>query len=154
MKGLTNGYVEKLGKKLIGKNFLGVFPCDLPPNCSDKINFSVIFNTARHDKKGEHFIAIFANAKTLYYFDSFGKKCGNKLIKNFITENIKQRDFIQNDVKIQNDISNFCGFYAIAFLISRYLNKPLKTFLNLFHTTKLRSNDKHVIDFIINFIDQ
>ena len=37
MTGLTNGYVEDLGKKICGKYFLGTFPCDILPNVYKKI---------------------------------------------------------------------------------------------------------------------
>lgn len=73
--GLTNQYVEDLGKTLLTAkmNFLGVFPCDLQPTIKAK-TFSLIFNTGDSSTAGEHFVAIFANKRTLYYFDSFGKR--------------------------------------------------------------------------------
>jgi len=42
MSGLTNIYVEKLGKKLFGNKFLGVYPADILPK---KLNVVQLFLT-------------------------------------------------------------------------------------------------------------
>jgi hypothetical protein len=83
MSGLTNQYVEELGKTLIGKEFLGTFPCDIHPNVKKKNVFYLVFNLSKHDTKGSHFIAVFADNKNLMYFDPLGHKCDNKDIYNF-----------------------------------------------------------------------
>ena len=44
MSGLTNEYVENLGKLICGETFLGTFPCDILPDVSKKKKFSLIIN--------------------------------------------------------------------------------------------------------------
>ena len=153
IKGLTNTYVEKLCKKIIKQHkFEGVFPCDIQPKC--KLNtFSVIFNTGDSNSKGEHFIAIYANSKYLYYFDSFGEQPNDSNIIKFIKENIKNRKFITFNQKIQSDQSNFCGFYCIAFLLAKD-RKIYYKFKQIFNTNNLKQNDVNIIYFIIKILSK
>jgi len=148
MSGLTNQYVEELGKKLIGKNFLGTFPCDIHPNVKKKNVFYLVFNLSKHDTKGSHFIAVFADNKNLMYFDPLGHKCKNKDILQFLAITKKKRKLKTNFPKIQSCSSIFCGFFCIAFLLSRYHKDPLHTFFRQFKQKNLLLNDKTVIDFI------
>lgn len=151
-KGLTNEYVEGLSKQFLNNsNFLGVFPCDIHPDIN-KNRFCVIFNTGKSSSSGEHFVSIFCNQSKLFYFDSFGNACDNKPILNFMKKNIGRRMFYYNNEKVQSDLSNFCGFYSFAFLLSQENNIPPKTFLQLFDTTNLKDNDNVVIRFICKVI--
>jgi len=150
-KGLTNSYLQKLTKKIIGPNFLGVFPCDLyPPKI--KTSFSVIFNTAPHNTSGEHFIAIKATKTSVFYFDSFGEPPKNERLKIFLSLIIKNRSFKWNGVQIQDDSSNFCGFYCLAYLMSAKKKMKHDRFINLFIKENKKENDKKVINFIVSNI--
>lgn len=150
MPGLTNKYVEDLAKLICGDSFLGVFPCDIQPKIQNNLcKFSLIFNTDKHDKSGSHFVAIFRNENKLFYFDSFGEKCSNKIIKTFIRKNLRGKKYQYNKHCIQNDRSLFCGLYCISFIHSMNDNKPFHIFLNRFSNSNTLSNDLIVTKMII-----
>lgn len=150
-KGLTNSYVERLCKKILKRHkFVGVFPCDIQPVCKSNI-FSIIFNTGDSKSKGEHFIAIFANSRYLYYFDSFGEQPNDLNIIKFIKHNIKNRKLITFNQKVQSDQSNFCGFYCIAFLLAKDRQLYHK-FNQIFNKNNLKQNDVNIIYFIITIL--
>jgi hypothetical protein len=152
MSGLTNQYVEDLGKQIIGSKFIGTFPCDIQPQVSKKKCFSVVFNLSKHDTKGSHFIAIFADDANLMYFDPLGHKCENADILSFITKVKEKRKLKTKFPKIQSCSSIFCGFFCLAFLISRHRKLALSSFFNNFNKKNLQSNDKTVVNFIIDNI--
>ena len=150
MSGLTNGYLNEIGRKILGKHFLGSFPCDMTPKANNKTNFSLIFNLSKHNEKGTHFVSIFANNKVLYYFDPLGNTCKNKDILKFIEKNKKTRKLRTRFPKIQSDDSIFCGFYCIGFLLAMTTNITPKQFFILFDCGNLKNND----DIVIKFIEQ
>jgi hypothetical protein len=152
MSGLTNQYVENLGKLICGRNFLGTFPCDILPNVAKKQQFSLVINLSKHDSKGSHFVAIFCNKNVLLYFDPLAEKCTNKFILKFIEQNKKKRKIKKKFRKIQSDDSIFCGYFCLAFLQSNYLQIPNKTFFKHFDKEQLLKNDTFVIDFIQKYI--
>jgi len=115
MSGLTNQYVEELGKKILGKHFLGTFPCDIQPIVDKKKIFSLVFNLSKHDSKGSHFITIFADENNLLYFDPLGHKCENADILQFMTKVRSKRKMRTKFQKIQDCNSIFCGFFVLLF---------------------------------------
>ena len=145
VEGLSNAYVENIFKKIIGSSFIGVYPCDIHPIIKLK-HFSIIFNTGDSSTKGEHFIAIFTNRNSFFYFDSFGKKNTDKNVQVFIEKHAKKKKMYISKQKIQHDNSSFCGFYCIAFLISKY--RKLKNFRESFSKYGLMKNDENVVQFI------
>jgi hypothetical protein len=150
MPGVTNGYLQDLGKEIIGKTFLGSFPCDMQPNPRLKNKFSVIFNLSKHNEKGTHFVAIFADATRLLYFDPLGNACKNKKILEFLTEHKYHRKIRKKFPKIQSDESIFCGYFCIGFILAMTNNIPLKKFFSLFDYDDLNKNDSIIIEFIHN----
>jgi hypothetical protein len=148
MVGLTNEYVENLGKLICGNHFVGTFPCDILPDVDKKKKFALVINLSKHNTSGSHFIAIFADKNNFLYFDPLGMKCENKDILKFIKKNKKRRKMKQKFRKIQSDDSIFCGFFCIAFLISQKLSIPNDLFLKIFDKRNLLRNDKIVINFI------
>ena len=154
MSGLTNQYVEELGKKIIGKHFLGTFPCDIQPIVDKKKIFSLVFNLSKHDSKGSHFIAIFADENNLLYFDPLGHKCENADILHFMTKVRSKRKMRTKFQKIQDCNSIFCGFFCIAFLLSRHKNESLTNFFKHFSKQNLIKNDVLVIKYILNKINR
>jgi hypothetical protein len=147
MSGLTNRYVEKIGKKILGGIFLGVFPCDLHPKVGRRKTFCLIFNLSKHNEKGTHFVAIFASKDALFYFDPFGKKISNSYVKKFIDRIIRTRQLKQNKKCIQSKTSIFCGFYCLSFLLSQKIGVSIKNYLSIFDSD-LNKNDEITIDFI------
>ena len=154
MSGLTNQYVEELGKKILGKHFLGTFPCDIQPIVDKKKIFSLVFNLSKHDSKGSHFIAIFADENNMLYFDPLGHKCENADILHFMTKVRSKRKMRTKFQKIQDCNSIFCGFFCIAFLLSRHKNESLTNFFKHFSKQKLIKNDVLVIKYILNKINR
>lgn len=145
-KGITNGYLENISKKILGKNFLGVFPCDVHPKINNKPEFYIIFNLSKHNETGSHFVCLYSNKKNIFYFDSFGEKLKNEEINNFVKN--QKGKIKENTVKIQCDQSDFCGFFCLGFLISKKMKLPQSKFFSKFHRTKLDQNDKKIIKFI------
>ena len=154
MKGLTNIYVEKLGKSLFKrKKFLGVFPCDLIKFKSK--TFSLICNLSKHNEVGTHFVALFCRNKKLTFFDPLGDKLENKFIIKFL-DKLNLTKLSDLKLKIQNDESSFCGFYCIAFLIACYENKLLQFFSKMKRCKNneeiCKINDINCIKFICKYI--
>jgi hypothetical protein len=150
-RGLTNKYLENLSRKLLGSKFLGVYPCDVHPK-TQKTCFSIIFNTAKEGTSGEHFVCLDVREKIIFYFDSFGEAPKNKFIKKFLF-NIKEKKIIfWNRVQIQDDSSNFCGFYCLAFLMSMKNKIHFDRFINLFSIKNKKENDQTVVKFIVSKI--
>lgn len=153
MPGLTNQYITDLGKKICGKSFLGVYPCDIQPQFQERYcKFSIVFNTDKHNEEGEHFVAIYCDREKIIYFDSFGEKCKNKNIKKFIKLNLNGRKFNYNKKCIQDNKSLFCGLYCLSFIMFQNNNISLCKYLKYFSTTNLLSNDKLVTKIITNEI--
>jgi len=152
MSGLTNKYVEEIGRKILGKIFLGTFPCDFNVQTKNRKVFCLIFNLSKHNTKGSHFVAIYASKTELLYFDSYGKNITNKDIKEFINKNIKYRKLIVNRKCIQSCSSIFCGFYCLGFLLSQKLNIPLRSFISFFDLNNPNKNDEKIIQFIQKYV--
>ena len=145
--GLTNGYIETTGRKLLGHNFLGCYPADLQPEELNR-NFSIIFNLSNHDKPGTHFVAINSHKNVLNYFDSLGSPCQNKRLKVFLTKHRKGKKYIYNKTKVQSNNSHLCGIYCLGFLLSQESDIVMKDFLKNFSKTNLMLNDKIILEFI------
>ena len=152
MPGLSNKYIQNLGELMCGKNFAGVYPCDIQPQFNKRVHkFSVIFNTDKHNESGSHFVAIFCNKNKLFYFDPFGKKCTNKYIKKFIVKHLKDRKCFYNATPIQNIKSLFCGLFCLSFIISENKQIPFKKYLFSFSKNN-KLNDSIVTEMIIKSI--
>ena len=113
MTGLTNKYVEDIGKDI------GTFPCNILPDIKNVKSFSIIFNESRHDEEGSHFVAVFADKEKIYYFDSLGLKCENKYILKFLS--CSGRKIKENDIQIQSYDSIFCGYFCLSYIF--YMSK-------------------------------
>ena len=145
--GLSNSFLERIGKKILGSDFVGVFPCDVHRK-SRKKTYLIIFNTGRKNTLGEHFVAIKIGKKSVFYFDPFGEPPTNSFIKEYISK--LKRPLNWNIVQIHHNSSNFCGFYCLAYLMSVKKKMSFKKFLNLFSIQNKKSNDKKVVDFIVS----
>lgn len=152
MYGITNKDLEKLCRKYLSNNFLGVYPCDVLPN-TKKSRFAVIFNLSKHNEKGSHFIAILKSKTKIVYFDSFGKECTNEDVLKYLNQFQLRIEY--NKVTIQDDNSSLCGYFCFYFLYSCLLkNKSLPFFIKKFvHAKKhLFLNDNKVLSAIKNIM--
>lgn len=110
----TNIQLEKLGYKLLGEKFIGVFMADNMPNLKD--GQCLIMNTDSHEKGGVHWCSLFKYKSNSYFYDSFARDY-KKLSSHWknkgwinILKNEKQRE--------QSFKQSACGALALAFLIS------------------------------------
>lgn len=149
MVGLTNFELEKFCKNIIGKNFLGVFPCDsFPKSLKYKKYVSFIFNLSPHYSSGSHFVAILKIKNKFIYFDSFGKICKNKYILKFLKSHTDE--ILCSNKIIQSKSSAFCGLFCLAFLkICQKEQKSFNFFLNQFKRT-LKYNDTICLNLILD----
>jgi hypothetical protein len=152
--GLTNEYVQDLGKKLDKKTFLGVFCSDMKPQTPNNKEFSMIFNLDKCSGKGTHFVAIYCNKNNLFYFDSYGLPCDNLKIKKYISSIKDSRRCFFNTKCIQSYDSVFCGYFCLSFILYMKCYSNQNNFIKLFKKTQLHLNDgiacKMIIDFINN----
>lgn len=147
--GLTNRFVEKIGRKILGKKFKGVYPADSHPNMKSK--HFIIFNQSNHDEIGTHFVCFGIVKNKLIYFDSLGFKLdNNKLIKFRKNKFKKKLRFVDMRVKIQSNMSNFCGIFCLAFLLSLKLRD--RQFFNQFDFYNLKNNDEIALNYILQNI--
>ncbi len=148
MTGLTNYQLEKLGKKILGPIFLGVYPSDATPKLKNTKNQSVIFNLSKHNTKGSHYVAIHFNNDTIFYFDSYGKKLSNKYILKFLKA-YKLPIFFHNK-KIQTNESIFCSLYTLGYLKAvQKLKLTPKSFYDMFPDRPKKYNDTIVTNFLM-----
>jgi hypothetical protein len=149
MSGLTNKYVEEIGKEHCN-NFLGVFPCNIHPEIKERKTFSVIFNESKHNEEGTHFVCVYANENKAYYFDSLGLKCENNYILQFLKNT--QRIIIENNRQIQSYNSIFCGYFCLSFIIFMFIKNNFKKYFIFFSEKNLKINDNIVTDLLIKML--
>ena len=63
------------------------------------------------------------------------------MIRKFIKNNLKNRQLVSNNKRIQNEKSLFCGLYCISFIQSQNKNISLNDFLKNFSFKNTLSND-------------
>lgn len=143
MSGITNRELENLAKDLIGKSFLGVYPSDSKPKIKNTQNNSLIFNLSKHNEPGTHYVSVLFKKNKIFYFDSFGKRLTNKLIKNFL-KTFKLPIFYLTK-KIQTTDSNFCSLFSLSFLFSLQKKKmTVNQYTDMFDETPTKKNEKIV----------
>jgi hypothetical protein len=149
MVGLTNKQLEDLGKKLLGKSFLGVYPSDSIPEIKNTHCSSIIFNLSKHTEPGSHYVAVLFKKNQIFYFDSYGKPLRNYNIKKNLIK--FKLPMYYHDRSIQDNDSIFCGFYALAYLKAIQHNnmKPIKFFI-MFNSPPNKENDNIVTKFLLS----
>ena len=93
-------------------NFLGVFAADKIPYYIPSL-CCFIMNTDKHGLEGEHWVAIFCKQGKKFYFDSYD---GNEIYENENWRQFLSRDWIRNDIVLQQLDSDVCGDYCVYFL--------------------------------------
>ncbi len=107
--------LHKIGKRLFGKKFRGVFPSDMIPKM--KGGEYAIVNLQNQYQPGDHWVATVKSKGTTYVYDSFGRKTfkilpelvqsGNGVILE--TENDPEQD-------LNGTVEENCGQRSFAFL--------------------------------------
>ena len=77
-----------------------------------------------------HWIALYANNKTVTYFDSFG-----------IEHIAPDKDIIASIYRIQSYDSIVCGYFCIGFINYMFMGKSLTDYTNLFSPSNFKKND-------------
>ena len=84
-----------------------------------------------------HWIALYANNKTVTYFDSFGIEHISQEIRVFIAD----KDIIASIYRIQSYDSIVCGYFCIGFINYMFMGKSLTDYTNLFSPSNFKKND-------------
>ena len=126
---------------LLGKNdnYLGTFPLDRLPDLPKKFPKSIIINTDKSNRPGDHWIAIVLTEKHAYYFDSFGLGIVDQQIQQFLLP--RYSSIIFNSLCIQHILSDKCGYYCIYFVQNVHNYKSYYKFLFHFMIDNLKQND-------------
>ena len=124
--------------------FIGVYSRD---NFPDKIKYGAyVINLDEYSDIGTHWIALYANNKTITYFDSFGIEHIPKEIKKVIG-NI---NITSNIYRIQNYDSIMCVYFYIGFIDYMFKGKRLTDYTNLFSPNKFKKNDDMILNYFLN----
>ena len=166
--GLTNKYVSRLCKKLIGKAFIGTFACDklmkILPNVLSTRNLyksiSIIINILPRQYRFGHFIGLNVDweKESFIVFDSLNLRFKDENIEKFILslkKEVKNLKGYEESVQLQSFSSNYCGFYSVAFVLSRdeRSKESMESFLSRFNLAKPSlENDKIAVEYITSFI--
>lgn len=111
-----NSYdLMKMGKILLGTNFIGVFPLDkLPQNLTIPSYF--IVNTHTANLPGQHWLAVaFIKWGSIHAFDSFGLEYPPALV-HFLK---RYGRMVLNNKTLQSPFEKTCGMYAIRWLLQK-----------------------------------
>ena len=112
----------------------------------DKGKCFIIVNTARFPLSG-HWILLTFEHSVCEIFDSLGnppEKLPSSIL-NFIIKNSKK--IVSSNTAVQSSLSNLCGFFVIARILSKISHESLETFLDRFHYESIK-NDKQVFNVI------
>lgn len=110
--------------------FQGVFPCDKLPK---KITLpcAIIINLSKSNHCGSHWVSLYINREgSGDFMCSFGFQVRNSYIENFIRKHCKRISY--NKKQLQHLSSNYCGLYAIIFIIHKMRGGTLHDFCNKF----------------------
>ena len=106
--------------------FNGVFSRD---NLSNIIkNGAYVINLDEYHDIGTHWVALYANNKTVTYFDSFGVEHIPKKIMKFMNN----KNIIANIFRMQAYDLIMCGYFYIGFINFMLKGNSLTDFTNLF----------------------
>ena len=122
--------------KDISQFFLNVFPADLLPSRLPD-NCYLILNTDPSNKGGQHWVAVCKKEGRGFYFDSYGRTPS----RWFHAWQPLDR-FRRSEADIQQDNSDVCGDYCLAFLKHMATGRSFETFHKNFDENDDLSNDK------------
>ena len=112
-KALDDLQINNICKELLGKKFKGVFAQDKLPNTTG----FMIVNTDSSKKINSttcHWVGIYSTPKTIYIYDSFGRKTKNVL--PLIYNNTKKKIVESYNDAEQWGYTELCGHLSICFL--------------------------------------
>ena len=83
----TNFELDKIGKKLFGKQWGGAYPEDFDADFENKKKRYYIYNTDKSNEEGTHWVALYCEHETdeVFVFDTF-----NRQISRLMPETVKE----------------------------------------------------------------
>jgi hypothetical protein len=133
------------------KEYKGTFSSNNTPKLEN--NQAVVINFSKYGDEGSHFISIYMYKNKCLYFDPLCIK--NSFIPIEIKKYMKKYKTVLNiSKKIQNNLSEFCGFFCILFIISLAISKKyLYSILSQFEKDGI-GNDKLCIKLLKRAINE
>ena len=116
----------------------------------------IIANTDPSWEPGRHWVAFyFQNGQVPQFFDSFGREPSAyaATFEKFLLENSPLGPYAYNTLQIQQNGSNVCGLYCMAFLLSKLNDTPFKDFAKQWSTHSFHRNDVQCVRLIENYFD-
>ena len=139
---LTNFEIEAYYQNV--PRFNGVYSRD---NLPDKIkDEAYIINLDEYSDIGTHWVALYANNKTVTYFDNFGVTHISKEVKKCIND----KNIIANIFRLQAYDSVMCGYFCIGFINFMFMGKALTDYANLFSPINFKKNDDIILNYFLN----
>lgn len=136
-EGLWNTEINDMMSK--HPEYLGTIANDEIPKIIDKVipksRGCFILNTDNHDKEGEHWVAIYYDARpegdnTIEYYDSYGDEPSEKVLEDLklLAKKLNAEKYLKlkvNKIREQGD-SNNCGYFAMKFIMDRLRGQKFK----------------------------
>ena len=141
--------LEALQNDIYSKKFFkGVVAIDQLPKTIKKIKSSAyVVNSEKSYEDGEHWFSIFWDKNSnCEFFDSLNMGPTFYGLDNFLLKT--SNSVIYNNIQIQSFLSQYCGYYALLFILSRSRNIKFLDFLEYFDYDTLKNDFK-----IKKFID-
>ena len=109
--------IQDTAKKLFGSKFRGVYSQNEKALDISKTGYYII-NTDIVGKSGTHWVALYITTKTVYVFDSFGRKSA-RLLPHLVSKakNHNKKVIDTDHDQDQADKSNVCGQLCISWLM-------------------------------------
>ena len=129
--------------------FNGVYSRDyLPERSSTDEDGAYAVNLDEYFDTGTYWVALYANNKTVAYFNSFGVEHIPKETKTFINN----KNIIANIFRIQAYDSVMFGYFCIGFINYMFMGKSLTDYTNLFSPNNFKMNDDIILNYFINMM--
>ena len=106
-------------------------------------NGAYVINLDEYCDIGTHWVPLYANNKTVTYFDSFGVEH----IPKEIIEFIGNKNIITNIYRIKAYDSIMCGYFCIGFINFMFNGNSLTDYTNLFSPNDFMKNDDIILKY-------
>ena len=145
VKGISARGVRRARRGYINKNPLhplknikitnDVFSKNNLPRVKDGVH---VINLDDKNSKRTQWVSLFIYKNVAIYFDSFGIE----YIPQEVLNKVRDKSITHNIFRMQDNESNMCGFYCIAFIEYMLPGKTLLGYTNLFSPNDYKKNDK------------
>ena len=130
-------YTNELNKiartdKILNAFYLGAFPADIFPPISKKTPCCWIWNTDEQSEDGRHWVAIWVDEKTMYFFDSFAKPLSfyKREYWRKYAKKINRKFKIVRTRQLQAKNTFVCGNWSLLYLHNMSRGKKDKIKIN------------------------